>query len=70
MPKEARGIKGTVTVQILVDEDGKIIKAEAVSGPEQLRQTAVEAAYTARLSPTRLSGQPVKVSGTLVYNFF
>jgi len=69
-PKEARGIIGTVTVQILADEDGKIIKAEAVSGPEQLRQAAVEAAYKARLSPTRLSGQPVKVSGVLVYNFF
>ena len=69
-PKEAREARGTVTVQILADEDGKIIKAEAVSGPEQLRQAAVEAAYKARLSPTRLSGQPVKVSGTLVYNFF
>ncbi|HZG54432.1 MAG TPA: energy transducer TonB [Pyrinomonadaceae bacterium] len=68
-PKEARGIKGTVSVQILADEDGKIIKAEAVSGPEQLQQAAVEAAYKARLSPTRLSGQPVKVSGVLVYNF-
>lgn len=69
-PKEAREITGTVTVQILADEDGKVIKAEAVSGPEQLRQAAVEAAYKARLSPTRLSGRPVKVSGTLVYNFF
>jgi outer membrane biosynthesis protein TonB len=45
LPKEARGIEGTVTVQILVDEDGKIIKAEALSGPEQLRQAAVGAAY-------------------------
>jgi hypothetical protein len=69
-PKDASGITGTVTVQILADEDGKIIKAEAVSGPERLRQAAVEAAYKARLSPTRLSGQPVKVSGVLVYNFF
>jgi hypothetical protein len=69
-PKDAREITGTVTVQILADEEGRVIKAEALSGPEQLRQAAVEAAYKARLSPTRLSGQPVKVSGVLVYNFF
>jgi TonB family protein len=69
-PKEAREITGTVTVKILVGEDGKVINAEAIGGPEQLRQAAVEAAYKARFSRTRLSGQPVKVSGTLVYNFF
>ena len=68
-PKEAREVTGTVTVQVLVDEEGKVIEAKAVSGPEQLRQAAVDAAFKARLSPTRLSGQPVKVRGVLVYNF-
>jgi TonB family protein len=69
-PAGAREVTGTVTVQILVDEEGKVVEAKAVSGPEPLRQAAVDAAFKARLSPTRLSGQPVKVSGTLVYNFF
>lgn len=68
-PPEAREVTGTVTVQILVDEEGKVIEARAVSGPVQLRQAAVDAAFRARLSPTRLSGQPVKVQGVLVYNF-
>lgn len=68
-PKEAREVTGTVTVQVLVDEEGKVIEAKAVSGPVQLRQAAVDAALKARLTPTRLSGQPVKVSGVLVYNF-
>ena|SRR2546423_1555228 len=68
-PKDAREVTGTVTVRILVDEEGKVIEAKAVSGPELLRQAAVDAAYKARLSPTRLSGQPVRVQGVLVYNF-
>jgi TonB family protein len=68
-PKEAREVQGTVTVQVLVDEQGKVIKAKAVSGPMPLRQAAVDAALKARLTPTRLSGEPVKVSGVLTYNF-
>jgi protein TonB len=61
--------QGTVVVQILVDESGKVVSAHAVSGPPLLQQAAVQAAYQARFSPTLLSGQPVKVSGTITYNF-
>ena len=60
---------GTVVVQITVDEGGKVISAAAVSGHPLLRQAAVQAAYQARFSPTLLSGQPVKVTGTITYNF-
>jgi hypothetical protein len=34
-----------------------------------LRDVAVEAAYRAHFSPTKLSGQPVKVTGQINYNF-
>jgi TonB family protein len=34
-----------------------------------LRDAAERAALEARFSPTRLNGQPVKISGTIVYNF-
>lgn len=60
---------GTVMVQVLVDEQGTVISARAVSGPAQLHINAVNAAWLARFSPTTLMGEPVKVSGTLVYNF-
>ena len=60
---------GTVTVRVLVDEAGRVISAEAVSGHRLLREAAVAAAYQARFSPTQLSGQPVKVSGVITYNF-
>lgn len=66
--KAARA-QGTVTVQVVVDEDGDVISASAVSGHPLLQQAAVAAARQAKLSPTFLSGQPVKVSGVLTYNF-
>jgi protein TonB len=66
--KAARA-SGTVTVQIVVDEGGRVISASAVSGHPLLQQAAVAAARQARFSPTLLSGQPVKVSGVITYNF-
>ena len=61
--------QGTVVVQILLDEEGKVLSANAVSGHPLLQQAAVAAARTAKFSPTFLSGQPVKVSGVITYNF-
>jgi protein TonB len=70
-PPAARAarVDGTVIVQVEVGEDGSVAKAEAVSGPELLREAAEDAALAARFSPTRLSGQPVRVSGVVTYNF-
>lgn len=66
--KAARA-SGTVTVQVLVDEQGRVVSAHAVSGHPLLQQSAVSAARQAKFSPTLLSGQPVKVSGVITYNF-
>lgn len=63
------GDSGTVEVQIVIDEQGNVIKAEASSGPMSLRDASVAAALKARFTPTRLMGQPVKVTGRIVYNF-
>lgn len=63
------GAQGTVSVQILVDESGKVISAKAVNGNILLRPAAVEAAFKARFDPTTLSGVPVKVTGIINYNF-
>jgi len=60
---------GKVEVQVVVDENGAVISAEAVSGPAPLREAAVDAAKHAKFSPTKLSGAAVKVSGTIDYNF-
>jgi TonB family protein len=66
--KAARA-NGTVTVQVLIDEYGKVISAKAVSGNPLLLRESVQAAYQARFTPTLLSNQPVKVSGVITYNF-
>jgi protein TonB len=60
---------GTVVVQVVIDENGNVISASAVSGHPLLRAVAVAAARGARFSPTKLSGQPVKVTGVITYNF-
>ena len=65
----AARVEGEVAVRVVIDEGGNVVGAEAISGPELLRASAVEAARSARFSPTRVEGNPVKVKGTLVYNF-
>jgi len=60
---------GVVTVEVLLNEEGKVISARAVDGITSLRQAAVDAARLARFSPTVLSGQPVKVVGFITYKF-
>ena len=70
-PAAALAVKaeGAVSVQVLIDEEGNVISASAVSGHPLLRAAAVAAAKEAKFAPTRLSGEPVKVSGVLTYNF-
>ena len=70
-PDTARRLRmtGVVVVEVVVDETGKVISAHATSGPSPLRDVAVQAALKARFSPTKLSGQPVKVSGVINYKF-
>jgi TonB family protein len=60
---------GDVTVEITVDETGNVVAAHAVSGHPLLQAAAVAAARQASFKPTRLNGEPVKVSGALVYSF-
>lgn len=63
------GVKGTVKVQILIDESGKVVSASVVSGHPFLKNAAAQAALQSSFTPTKLSGVPVKVSGFIVYNF-
>ncbi|HEX5884468.1 MAG TPA: energy transducer TonB, partial [Pyrinomonadaceae bacterium] len=60
---------GVVLVAVVVDEQGAVVDARAVSGPQHLHAAAVNAARLARFSPTLLMGEPVRVTGTLSYNF-
>lgn len=70
-PAAAKAVRatGAVNVQVLIDEQGKIVSASAVSGHPLLRAAAVDAARQSRFSPTKLSNVPVKVTGVIVFNF-
>jgi TonB family protein len=70
-PQAARAVRasGAVNVQVTISENGSVISASAVSGHPLLRAAAEQAARSSKFSPTLLSGQPVKVTGVIVYNF-
>jgi protein TonB len=70
-PPAARAVRasGAVQVQVLIDEEGHVVSATPAGGNPLLVPAAVAAARQARFSPTMLSGQPVKVSGIITYNF-
>lgn len=67
----ARAVRasGQVKVQVTIDEDGKVIAANVISGHPLLQSAAVHAAKASTFTPTTLSKQKVKVSGVIVYNF-
>ncbi|MBV9957815.1 MAG: energy transducer TonB [Acidobacteria bacterium] len=70
-PEAAKRMRasGVVSVDVVIDVSGKVISAKASNGNPILQQAATQAALRARFSPTTLSGQPVKVSGVINYNF-
>jgi periplasmic protein TonB len=62
-------LSGSVSIQVLIDETGKVVSARTVSGSAMLAPAAEQAARQARFSPTMIGDSPVKVSGIIVYNF-
>lgn len=65
----AVGAQGAVIVRVLIDENGNVTKAEAVSGHPLLRSAGIGAARNASFRPTNVDGEPVRVVGILVYHF-
>ncbi len=61
--------QGVVNIQILVDEQGRVISAQVTSGNPMLNAAAREAAMRARFTPTTLNGVAVKIQGVITYNF-
>ena len=70
-PQKAKDqkIQGRVEVQLLVNEDGEVIFANPLSGPEELWAESVKAAVSARFNPMKLSGKPVKITGRIILDF-
>ena len=69
--KEAKDARadGAVLVQVTVDEEGNVVSVSGVNGHPLLLAASEQAARASKFSPTRLEGQPVRVTGVIVYNF-
>lgn len=71
-PPEARKAKvqGRVLMKLLIDADGKVRRADLISGPGYgLNEAAVEAMKNFRFRPARVQDRPVAVEIQFAYNF-
>jgi hypothetical protein len=66
--KAARA-SGAVTVAIILNRSGRVIRAEAVCGHPLLRATSAAAAMKIRYMPTKVNGRAIPVGGLVTYNF-
>src|SRR5688572_9616304 len=60
---------GSVNVQILIDENGNVVSAKAISGHLFLHNASVKAALQSKFEPLNLGGDAVRVNGIIVYNY-
>ena len=62
---------GMIQVQVLIDENGHVLTATAIRGrmPVEFARVSEDAARRSRFTPTFVQGKPVKVNGTIIYNF-
>ena len=70
-PQAARqsNIQGTVTLALNIDANGKVVGAEAVSGPLLLRQPAIDSVKQWKYSPGLLDGKPSPSQTTVKVEF-
>src|SRR5216684_3413850 len=60
---------GSVQVQVLIDENGNVLTAHAMSGHPLLQAAAVAAAKASKFTPLTLTGCPESFVGVIIYNF-
>ena len=66
---KAAGIQGTVVVEAVISRTGTIESLHVVSGPQMLREAAMEAIRTARYQPYRLNNEPIEIETKITVNF-
>ena len=70
-PLEARaaGIEGSVLLKVAITAEGKTDNVQVLSGPQELRKAAVDAAKTWTYHPYLSSGHPIAKEITQPVNF-
>jgi len=71
-PEAARkqGVSGMVRVLVTLDSQGLVTNAEALTGPEILRQPAIETVRQSKFKPVLRDGKPVAAFTDQMVNFF
>ena len=65
----AAHVQGTVVVTATIDKQGRIVGAQVLSGPDMLRNAAIDAIRAARYKPYLLNDEPTDVTTTISVNF-
>ena len=65
----AARMQGTVVMEAVISKAGRVESLHAVSGPDMLRNAALEAVAAARYRPYLLNGQPTEVKTTITVVF-
>jgi hypothetical protein len=68
-PAQDSGISGSVLMAAVIDDQGKITNLFVISGPEKLRDAALEAVNQWTYKPYLLNGKPVFVQTNITTNF-
>ncbi len=63
------GLEGRVTVKVLVNSDGNVIKVGSVNGPELFHDEVKEKAQDLNFTPGLQNNKPVKVWVTVPFSF-
>jgi protein TonB len=66
--KEAK-ITGDVTVEIVINKEGRVVSARATSGHPYLREASEKAALKWRFSVKSDNDEPVEIVSTLTFKF-
>jgi len=70
-PQFARSarISGAVTLHAMISKTGNVGDIQVMSGPEALRQSAVDAVRTWKYKPFLLNGEPTEAGTLIVLKF-
>jgi TonB family protein len=66
---KAAGVQGTVVLHAVISKEGDIENLQVVSGPDQLRPSALDAVKQWKYKSYLLNGEPVEVETTINVNY-
>jgi|SRR5580704_839777 TonB family protein len=62
-------VSGTVVLHVVLDQEGRVVQVDVVSGPPELVHASVNAVRQWKYQPTLLNGDPVEVDTSIAVQF-